>query len=345
MGLKNNSKFFAEHIATPPTKLELGEPAQCHDNNNTECKNYHLKNIMLGQEVKAKSCIQDYYDNDADTTQFLVSSDTQDQNYSIKIASNHVLISCGTFQDVRIVGTKSKDLLKPLNYTINITLDVDHNSDWEAISVNLTVELTPCHPGFSYSHDRCQCYNSSSKTVFCSGSSSHIKRDYWFGFVEGKQTVTFCPINYCNFSCCEMINGIYHLSPERIDQCSLHRAGTACGSCMEGYTLPFDSSECVKTSSCTPKHLVLIFTFTVTYWISIVVAVFAMMYNKVGIGYLYVIMHYYSIVDIILFQKFYSSDGLHATVAVMSSVVKVLQRRGGSRGGLWGLMTPPSEIY
>ena len=110
LGRKNNSNFFAEHIATPPTKLELGEPTQCHDNNNTECKNYHLKNIMLGQEVKVKSCIQDYYDNDADTTQFLVSSDTQDQNYLIKIASNHVLISCGTFQDVRIVGTKSKDL-------------------------------------------------------------------------------------------------------------------------------------------------------------------------------------------------------------------------------------------
>ena len=63
---------------------------------------------------------------------------------------------------------------------------------------------------------------------------------------------------------------------------------------------------------------------------SCVVAVFAMMYNKVGIGYLYVITHYYSIVDIILFQKFYNSDGLHATVAVMSSAVKVLPRFLGS---------------
>ena len=327
LGLKNNSDVFAERIATPPTKLELRQPAQCLDNSKTECLNYYLKNIMLGQEVEVNSCIQDYYNNEADTTQFLVSGDTQNQNYSIEVVSNHVLISCGTFRDIRIVGTKDKDLPEPLNYTINISLDVDHNSDWKPISVNLTVKLTPCHahPGFLYSHDRCQCYNSSSKTVFCSGSSSTINRGYWFGFVASKPTVTYCPITYCNFSCCETnMKGIYHLSPMRANQCRLHRTGTACGSCMEGYTLPFDSSECVRTSSCTPEHLVLILTLTVIYWISIVAAVFAMMYYKVGLGYLYVITHYYSIVDIILFQKFYDSNGLHTTVTVTSSIVKII---------------------
>ena len=327
LGLNNKSDLFNEHVATPPTKLELHQPAQClYNENTTDCKSYYVKNVMLGQEVIVHSCILDYYDHVADTTQFLVSGETRYQNYYIE-GPKYVLISCGVFQGARIIGTKDKDISAPLNYTINITLDVDHSSDWKPISLNLTVELTPCHPGFHYRRDtgRCECYNSSSKTVFCSGSSSTINRGYWFGYVMGRPTVTYCPITYCNFSCCETaMNGIYHLSPDRANQCSLHRDGTACGSCTEGYTLPFDSFECIMTSSCTSTHLVFIITFTITYWISIVVAVFALMYYKVGIGYLYVITHYYSIVDIILFQKLYSSNGLYTTVTITSSIVKVI---------------------
>ena len=329
LGISNDSDVFIEHIATPPTKLELGQPAQCLYNKSSEdCKCYYVKNIMLGEEIEVQSCILDYYGHVADTTQFLVSGETQQyENYDIE-GSKYVLISCDVFQGVRIVRKNDRDLSAPSNYTINITLDVDHNSDWKPISVNLTVELTPCHPGFHYHHDTgtCECYNSSSNTVLCSGSSSTISRGYWFGYVTKRPTVTYCPIRYCNFDCCETsISGIYHLSPWRTNQCQLHRTGTACGSCTEGYTLPFDSTECVKASSCTATHLALILTFTVIYWISIVVAVFALMYYKVGIGYLYVIIHYYSIVDIILLQKLHSSNnGLHTTVTIMSSIVKVI---------------------
>jgi len=82
--------------------------------------------------------------------------------------------------------------------------------------------------------------------VSCSGSTSAIKRGYWFGIVDGKATVTVCPNHYCNFTCCETNNEFYQLSPVRANQCSSHRSGTACGSCEEGYTLPFDSAKCVN---------------------------------------------------------------------------------------------------
>ena len=323
LGLNSNSDLLIKHIVTPPTKLELQQPAQClHNRSYTECKNYYVKNAMLGQEVKVKGDILDYYNHVANTAHFLVSGGKRYQNYSIQ-GPEYVLISCGMLQGIHIVGTKDKDLSMPLNYTINITFDVDHNSYWK--SVSLTVELTPCHPGFWYYYDRCVCYNSSSKTVFCSDGSSTIKRGYWFGFVAGKPTVTYCPITYCNFSCCETaMNGFYHLSPVRTNQCRLHRAGTACGSCIEGFTLPFDGFECVKISKCTSKHLALILTSIVIYWIGMVVVVFAMMYYKVRIGYLYAIIHYYSIVDTILFQKFYSSNGLHTTVTIIYGIVKVI---------------------
>jgi len=188
----------------------------------------------------------------------------------------------------------NQHLLKSINFSINITLNVDHNAvDWKQISVTLIVELSLCHPGFrQYPHSqKCECYNAND-IVFCSGSNSTIKRGYWFGNVTGKPIVTFCPINYYNFTCCETSNGYYHLSPVRDNQYRSHRSGTVCGSCTYGYTSSFDSTECVNVEGCTADQTVLVILLTVIYWIVMITLVFAMMYYKVGIGYLYSITYY-----------------------------------------------------
>ena len=181
-----------------------------------------------------------------------------------------------------------------------------------------------CHPGFwqSSKSQKCECYNVSD-IVFCFGSSSTIKRGYWFGSVTGQSTVTFCPINYCHFTCCETSNGYYHLSSIRIDQCRPHRSGVACGSCKDGYTLSFDSTECLKVESCIASQAVLVILITVTYWIVIVIIVFAIMHYKVDIGYIYCITYFYSTVDILLSRKLQSSRGLYLTVNLMSSFSEI----------------------
>ena len=174
--------------------------------------------------------------------------------------------------------------------------------------VNLIIELSPCHPGFwQYPNSKkCECYNASD-IVFCSGSSSTIKRGYWYGSVTGKPTVTFCPDNYCNFTCCETSNGYYHLSPVRDDQCRSHRSGVACGRCEEGYTLSFDSVECIHMKECSIGQKILLLASIVLYWTIIIATVFSLMHFKVGIGYLYAITFYYSVVDILLSQNWYHS--------------------------------------
>ena len=104
----------------------------------------------------------------------------------------------------------NQSLIKAINFSINITLNTVFNPSWRLISVILMIELSPCHLGFwQYPKSpKCECYNAND-IVFCSGTSSTIKRGYWFGRVNGKPTVTFCPINYCNFICCETSNGYY----------------------------------------------------------------------------------------------------------------------------------------
>ena len=311
-----------ESIATQPYELKFYDPAVCVDDNDndTQCNSYYVQNIMLGSDIIIPACVFDYYNNFVESIQFLVQGEFN-PNYSIS-GPQQVLIGCSAFEGISILGNQ---VTKSTNLSVSVNLNVDHNSDWKQISTTLIVELSRCHPGFwqSFESQKCECYNADD-IVFCSDSTSTIKRGYWFGDVKGTATVTFCPINYCNFTCCETSNGYYHLSPVRNDQCRSHRSGTACGSCTDGYTLSFDSTECVSVGECTVGQKLLVILLTVTYWIVMVILVFAVMYYKVGIGYLYCITYYYSIVDIILSQNLQASRGLYLTVNIMSSFSKVI---------------------
>ena len=311
-----------EFIATPPNELKFYDPAICIDNDNdTQCNSYYVQNIMLGSDIVIPSCVLDHYNHSVESTQFSMQSEFN-QNYIIS-GPMQVLISCNsTFEGISI--TSNQVLSKSTNFSVSFNLNVDHNPDWKQISVTLIVELSECHPGFwqSSKSQRCECYNAND-IVFCSGNRSTIKRGYWYGSVTGKPTVTFCPINYCNFSCCETSNGYYHLSPVRNDQCRSHRSETACGSCTYGYTLSFDSTECVSIQSCTAGQTTLVILLTVTYWIVIVILVFTIMYYKVGIGYLYCVTYYYSIVNIVLSQNLQASRGSYLTVSIISSFSKI----------------------
>ena len=309
-------------IATPPNVLEFYDPAICIDNDNdTQCNSYYIQNVMLGSEIKLLACVLDYYSNQInDSIQFLVNTEMHSKHFTN--APNEILISCDTFQGISIMSNQS--LSTSSNFSINISLNVDHDANWKQISVTLIVGLSPCHPGFwQYPESqKCECYNAND-IAFCSGNSSTIKRGFWFGSVTGKPTITFCPINYCNFTCCETTNGYYHLSPIRNDQCRSHRSGTACGSCTDGYTLSFDSAKCVNFESCTAGQTVAVILLTVMYWIVRVTLIFAVMYYNVGIGYLYSITYYYSIVDILLSQNLQASRGLYLIVNIMSSFFKI----------------------
>ena len=281
---------------------------------------YYVQDIMLGSDIVIPACVFDHYNHSVEPTQFLIQSESN-SSYNIS-GSQQVLIGCNKFKGISILGNQVSS--NSTNFSLTIKLKVDHNPNWKQISVTLVVELSECHLGFWHSSEsqQCECYDAND-IVFCSGSSSTIKRGYWFGSVTGKTTVTFCPINYCNFTCCETSNRYYHLSPVRYDQCRSHRSGTACGSCTDGYTLSFDSTECLNIESCTAGQTVLVILLTVTYWIVMVILVFAIMYYKVGIGYLYCITYYYSIVDILLSQNLQASRGLYLTVSIISSFSKI----------------------
>ena len=308
-------------ITTSPHKLILYNPAKCINGNSTDCDAYYISNVMLGEKITFDTCVLDYYDQPTKATQFLIKG-MNHEDYNIS-GSDYITISCNhTTQGITLIGNLHSN--NSYNYSLTILLYVTHVYESKIISVNLTVELSQCHAGFWYSSEsqKCECYDIGN-IVSCSDSNSTIKRGYWFGSVNGKSTVTSCPNDYCDFSCCEITNGIYHLSPVRANQCRSHRTGTACGNCKKGYTLSFDSPECVEIHKCTTGQTILVITLLLLYWIALMVTVFVMMYFKVTIGSLYAIIYYYSVVDILLSQVLFISNELYTTVNIMSSFAKL----------------------
>ena len=323
-----NVNDIIKHITTSPNELKLYAPTRCIYTINKECKVYYIDNIMLGQEILLDACMYDYYDKEADAALFLISAystgndNVGNDNENFTLGLNTTSISCNhTIPDIKINAKKDKPTL-PYNYTLNLALFANHFPESKRVFANLTVELSECHEGFHYNERVCQCYDTGN-IVFCTGSSSTIRRGYWFGEVDNKPTVAFCPINYCNFSCCETSNGFYQLSPTRENQCRSHRVGVACGKCEQGYILPYDSPDCIKASDCTTTYISLAVTLTVIYWVFLFVIVFILMHFKVELGYLYGVTYYYSIIDIMLSQNLQLSNEFFTVVNILSSVAKV----------------------
>jgi len=322
MCLNNSIRYdnFNGDIKTSPRKVKFNDSTvTCVDyDGDASCQLYLTKNIMLGQEIIANACVLDYYNQRAEPTQFILSYEGQDHHIT---RSYNVLISCRPFEGVSIMGGK---ILEATNFSMKFTSHSGSTSAQKEFSMRLIIELSPCHVGFQYDNasETCVCY-SDSNIVTCSGYTSSIKRGYWFGEVNDETTVTNCPNSYCNFSCCETANGFFKLSPVRTNQCNSQRSGTACGSCKEGYTLSFDSIECVSVEKCTTGQTVLVVTLSVLYWVFIVISVFIVTYYHIGIGYLYAIAYYYSMVDILLSGQLYLTQGLFTFVSIVSSFTKV----------------------
>ena len=183
------------------------------------------------------------------------------------------------------------------------------------------------HPVFVFSDDSqtCICYNDDDSVILCNGDNAEVKQGYRFGSVLGKHTVSLCPNFYCDFSDrTKTENEYYSLPRELDDQCRPHRTGVACGDCSSGYTLTYNAPDCVDERKCS-WMLPMVIVLTILYWIVIVVGVCGLMHSKfqIYLGCLYGVIYCYSIVDVLLGNNLYISDGVFQLVAVISSFAKL----------------------
>ena len=295
-------------LSTEPHQLKLLDPAMCNDNY-TSCS---ISRITLGEEIRIPAMIMGYNDKAAETTRFFLECSENCNDF--KIEGDSVVLISNMFSGITITGTEVRQ-------SISVILRL-HSG---VVDLRLNVELVPCQLGYTYNSltEQCQFYSVDNVVSCGSDTVTTIRKDYWFDMIGDQATVSHCPNKYFNFSRTEVDAGSFRLSSIHNDQCAQHRTGQACGRCDSGYTLSFDFDDCVKDDDCSPGITILIIICVIPYWIIIMAIILLIMYFKIDFAYLYGIIYYYSVVDILLGQVINYSNGLDVLDKIITSIVRL----------------------
>ena len=293
-------------------------------------KVYFVKNNILGHEVKFTGAVFDHFGKPTVPTQFNIQlqclQNSECSEY-ILMSDNHNCILTHTIDNftmlsINFKGTRIDTSHINLNVTLTSLLYSLNN-----INATIVVELVPCidHPGYTYSEESqtCVCYH---HNVKCNDDGNEIKRGYWFGSIGSEATTSLCPNHYCEYTDRTQAMESYFELPNTVNaQCNDHRVGRACGECSSGYTLSYDSTDCISVDQCDTGWTVLVITLTCLYWIAAVVGVFSLMYfrSKISLGYLYGLIYYYSMVGILLNNNPYLSDDAFWFASILSSFAQL----------------------
>ena len=317
-------------ITTSPYQINLCSSIIYDSMNSTKGSSNKcvIKNdIMLGQSVYFDTAIYDHFNAVAEATQFKVNCLNCGSKY--RLLENKILVQNGSIGRINMLSVAAdRDLENGTNITLYILSNF--SPEYNEISAILSLTLSPCNNGYLFNKvsQRCECY-SKDAYLYCEGDSASIKLGYWFGVFSGKYILSLCNNNYCNFFTHrkETRNEFYNLPEEIDDQCNSHRTGVVCGECSEGYTLAYNSADCISVDKCSPGMTVLVVVLTTLYWIAIVVILFGVAYflhtRKLSLGYLYGIIYFYSVVDILLVTNLHKTDGVFYITTILSSFAKL----------------------
>ena len=229
---------------------------------------------MLGQSICFNATVCDYFGIVAETTQFEVIFIYYQFKY--RLLENKVLVQNESNERINILSVGAdRDLENDINITFSISSLL--SPEYKQLIATLSLTLSSCHNGFLFQEksQQCRCYNKDGY-LYCEGDSANIKLGYWFGVISGKYTTSICHSQYCNFFTHrrETSSGFYNL-PEKIDdQCSIHRTGVAYDECSEGYTLAYNSPDCISLEKCSLGITVLVVVLTAMYWIATMTILF-----------------------------------------------------------------------
>ena len=287
-------------VVTSPHAIKLYPPAISMNNSSNEYIIQQSK--MLGEPIQFTASVFDYFNNITEPVIFIISCSTCGNDYVL--STYQVTVHDESVLKFKVLPVKFRDVDHNIN--ISITMLSFLSPVYNSLTASFSVNISSCRAGYLFDkvQKQCVCYPYSD-IVHCSEQYSEIKIGYWVGLgpMKNHYASSLCPSSYCDFAKRKEISpGYYELPRISDDQCNSHRTGVACGKCKPGYTLAYDSPKCISKDRCSARMICLVIVLTILYWIAIVAVVFTLMYFsfKIPLGYLYVIIYYYSIVDILL---------------------------------------------
>ena len=322
-------------VITSPYEITLHPPViAVHNSSN----NYLIQEPkMLGEPIQFTASVLDYFNHITEPVIFSI--DCKTCGYDYGLSTHLITVHNQSSNEIKVFPTEPSDVVGNTNVTIKLLSVL--SPIYKNISFSLSIKLSSCYRRFLFdkSQRQCICYPHPDIIVHCTEKYSEIKIGYWIGFLTAQYyTSSICPRNYCNFAKrTETSLEYYNLPSKPDDQCSSHRTGVACGECKPGYTLAYDSPDCVNTDKCSAGMTILVIVLTILYWIAIVAIVFGLMYFqfKIPLGYMYALIYYYSIVDVLLISDV--SEVTSQLVSILSSFARLTPRLFGQLCFISGL--------
>ena len=316
----SNQRYTKFPVITSPHHLIL-----C-GNNIKQLNNvtYFIDNTVLGKPAIFKGGIMDYFKKPSQPVLFNLNCTTCPSDIKLS-SSNHILV----------VNTYPLNLMfsgNERNFSINVTITFNSfvDANIQPIEAILIVQITPCfnYIGYAYSKEEngCNCYHRGHSVVKCSDYYNEIEDGYWIGVIASQPTTSLCPAHYCSFIHRNKFTLGYSELPDKVNaQCNHHRMGRACGECSPGYTLAYDTTDCISVNHCSTILTLIVVASTCAYWLIIVVGVFALLYfnKQISLGCTYGIIYYYSMVGILFSNNPYVSESAFLVVSVMSSFTQL----------------------
>ena len=306
---------------TSPHSIQLHPPEAIPVQNSSN--NYYIQQSkMLGESIQFTTSILDYFNNVTEPVIFTINCNGCDDDYIL--STYQITVHDKSLIELKVLSIIQKDVTN--NVGISLTFLSVLSPVYNSINASLSIELSPCHVGYVFDNfQQCICYPKLD-IVHCNDDHTEIRIGYWIGFVSGYDTSSICPSDYCNFAeRMETSLGYYALSSESDDQCNSHRTGVACGECKPGYTLAYDSSDCINTERCSAGMTFLVVVLTIIYWFAVIAIVYGLMYlpfqNVKTLGYTFGIIYYYSIVNILLVSDV--SEEVYQLVSILSSFARL----------------------
>lgn len=313
-------------VVTSPHNIKLYPPAEIavHHSSNAY---FIQQSKMLGEPIQFAGSALGHFNSVTEIVIFDINCKGCGDEYVL--STYQIAVHNKSLIELKVFPTRQRDVTDNIN--ISLTFLSVLPPVYKSITASLLVELSPCHIGYLFDeHQRqCICYPRHD-ILHCTVDYIEIKIGYWVGYVCDHYTSSLCPSDYCNFKKqIETSLGYYSLSRKSDastdNQCNSHRTGVACGKCKSGYTLAYDSADCINMSKCSAGMTVLVVVLTVLYWIAVVAIVFCLMclpFQKASaLGYVFGIIYFYSIVDVLLINDV--SKDVYRLVAILSSFAKL----------------------
>ena len=310
----------SQPVVTSPYTTRLYPPTIAVYNSSNDYSIQEPK--MLGEPIQFTASVLDYFNNITEPVIFSIDCETCGDDYVL--STYLITLHNQSLNELKVFPTEPNDVTEIAIISLKFLSVL--SPVYKSITFSLSLKLSSCYPGYLFdkSQRQCICYPYSD-VVHCTEQYSEIKIGYWIGLLTEQQyTLSICPSEYCNFAKrTETSEGYYDVPRKPDDQCNSHRTGLACGECKSGYTLAYDSPDCINKDKCSAGMTILVIVLTILYWITIVSGVFCLMYArfKIPLGYVYAIIYYYSIVDVLLIND--DSEGTSWLLSILSSFAKL----------------------